>query len=106
MNKRLHTLLTVLAEIVVIVAIVAAIPKLLSWVLGTPYPLATITSSSMWPALKRGDMVLIRGCPEDRLESGMIIVYRSSQGDEMIIHRIEEIDGGEIVTKGDANAEA
>jgi signal peptidase len=105
MSVKLRSVGKVLLETLVIVAVAAALPKLMSWVLRTPYPLATITSSSMWPALKSGDLVVIKGCSAEELSPGEIVVYQSPEGSGMIIHRILEVDGGEIVTKGDANDE-
>jgi signal peptidase I len=102
-KDRLRTAVRLLLEIAVIVAIAAAIPAVLARVLGTRHPLATITSQSMWPALKRGDIVLIRGPRHDGVRPGMIVVYQDAQGSGMIIHRVVKIVGSEIVTKGDAN---
>ncbi len=92
-------------EVVVIVGIAAAVPRVLSWVLDTPHPLAAITSSSMWPTLKRGDLVLVKGLSDAAVQPGMIVVYRSTDDGTMVIHRVIEVEGEEIVTQGDANVE-
>lgn len=97
--------LSFVIEIGVIVALAAAIPPLLSWALHTQYPLAAITSSSMWPVLERGDLVVVRGLDGGTVKSGQIIVYRNSTDDTMVIHRVFKVEGSEIVTKGDANSE-
>lgn len=77
-------------------------PSALGWALNSDYPLATISSNSMWPALKEGDIVLLRGVdsPED-LDIGDIVAFRHGEG--LAIHRVVEIDGFEITTRGDAN---
>ena len=90
-------------SIVLIILVAALIPKLLSYALGTKYPLASITSSSMWPALKRGDLVLLRHRPPQELKEGMIVAYEDPDGRGVIIHRIVGFDGAFVVTKGDAN---
>ena len=55
----------------------------------------------MWPALKKGDLVLVKAVQKDELEVKDIIVYKNEKG--FTIHRIIEINGEKIITKGDAN---
>jgi signal peptidase I len=76
-------------------------PPLLARVLDTDHPMAAITSQSMFPTLKRGDIVLLQGVDEAAdLEVGDIIAYRN--GDGLGMHRIVRVDGETITTKGDA----
>lgn len=96
-------LLVLVVEVAIIVAVAAAIPRALAWMLDTPHPLATITSSSMWPTLKRGDLVLIKGRSAEPIVPGMIVVYNDAMTESMIIHRVVEVDGTTVVTRGDAN---
>lgn len=86
----------------VLIALVLGIPKGLAYFLKTDYPMAAITSSSMWPSLKQGDLVLIKGI-EDKSEvkEGDIIVYENSKG--FTIHRVIKIYEDRVITKGDAN---
>lgn len=78
-------------------------PRILSWALDSPYPLATITSGSMWPTLKEGDIVLIQGVDSiDDLKVGDIIAFRHKDG--MAIHRIIKIEDAKVTTRGDANS--
>lgn len=81
--------------------LVLALPKFLSFVLGTPYPMASITSNSMWPELRRGDLVFITAAGRDEIEPGSVVVY--NQGATFIIHRVVETRDKTVVTKGDAN---
>jgi len=77
-------------------------PFVISRILKTPYPFAAITSNSMWPTIKEGDLVLIEGVTDAKnLKAGDIIVF--SQDEDFIIHRIVNINGAQITTKGDAN---
>ncbi len=46
--------------IAIFALIVLGTPKLLTKILDSEYPIASITSSSMWPSIKRGDIVFIR----------------------------------------------
>ncbi len=77
-------------------------PKFLSHALNTPYPMAAVTSSSMWPTLKKGDLVVLKGVdgPED-VQVGDIIAFRHEAG--FAIHRVVSIEGEKITTQGDAN---
>jgi signal peptidase I len=69
---------------------------------GTEYPLAAIVSNSMWPAIKEGDIVLIRGVDaKSDVNLGDVVVYRTE--DAYIIHRVIAKDEDAVITKGDSN---
>lgn len=90
--------------VVIIGGIIFGLPKILVWALHTEYPMAAITSGSMWPVLKTGDMVLIQGVTDlNQIKEGDIIVFQSNSDGTMTIHRIVSIKDGIITTKGDAN---
>ena len=77
-------------------------PVVLSKVLQSEYPMAAITSGSMWPTMKKGDLVFIKGVEgKEEIEIGDIVVYQNPQG--FTIHRVVEFKDGQVVTKGDAN---
>lgn len=84
-----------------VLAAVYYTPKALSKLLHTPYPLATITSASMWPVLKVNDLILMKGIQGSEAQVGQIIVYRNPKG--FTIHRLIRKEGNKLVTKGDAN---
>ena len=63
-KKVLKSILGWIIYIVILAGLIYGIPKGLAYVLKTDYPMAAITSGSMWPALKRGDMVLVKGVHE------------------------------------------
>ncbi|OGY53929.1 MAG: signal peptidase I [Candidatus Buchananbacteria bacterium RIFCSPLOWO2_01_FULL_46_12] len=79
-------------------------PKALSNFLGTDYPLAAITSGSMWPELKKGDLIFIQGVKDAKkeIQVGEVIVY-SNERNAFTIHRVIELKEDELITKGDAN---
>lgn len=82
--------------------LIYGIPKAMSYALNTPYPMASITSGSMWPALKTGDLVFIQGLSSKTdIKIGDIIVYKNQKG--FTIHRVIKLNEGTVVTKGDAN---
>ncbi|MEK7138070.1 MAG: signal peptidase I [Patescibacteria group bacterium] len=90
--------------IVIVGGIIFGLPKILVWALDTQYPMAAITSGSMWPVLKTGDMVFIKGVTVlEQIEQGDIIVFQSDSNGTLTIHRIVSIKEGIITTKGDAN---
>ncbi|MCL5788353.1 MAG: signal peptidase I [Candidatus Marsarchaeota archaeon] len=81
--------------------------------LHTSLPLAAVTSGSMTPQIKQGDLIVVQGVNTSRLGVGDIIVYCSTDpylSDCKIVHRIVEVvrQNGEVVgfiTKGDNNLE-
>lgn len=82
--------------------LIYGIPKGLSYALRTEYPMASITSGSMWPALKRGDLILVKGINDkEEIKEGDIIVYKNPKG--FTIHRVIKLNEDTLVTKGDAN---
>lgn len=84
------------------VAIFFGLPKALSYFLKTNTPIAAITSGSMWPVLKEGDLIFIEK-PEakDNVSVGDIIVYKNENG--FTVHRVIRKLTDKLVTKGDAN---
>ena len=93
-------------KLVLYIAFVAAAiyftPKILAKALHTQYPLATITSGSMWPVLKTDDLIVMKGISGQDAQIGQIIVYQNAaQG--FTIHRLIRKENGMLVTKGDAN---
>ena len=64
--------------------------------------MASITSGSMWPTLKQGDLVLIKGVEDkEDIQVGDIVVYKNPKG--FTIHRVTNMGEETLVTKGDAN---
>jgi signal peptidase I len=51
------------------VGVIFGLPKFLSWALNTDFPMAAITSGSMWPSLKEGDLVFIQGLEDGEKDS-------------------------------------
>lgn len=77
-------------------------PKALAYVLDTDYPMASITSGSMWPVLKKGDLVFIKGIhSKEEIQLDDVVVYRNPEG--FTIHRVIKLNENNLITKGDAN---
>lgn len=64
------------------------------------YGLSVVLSGSMEPALSVDDLVIVRESAS--YAPGEIVVYQS--GDILVIHRIVDIDGDTLITRGDANS--
>jgi len=102
MPKILKGIIGWILYIAILVGLIVGIPKGLAYVLKTDYPMASITSGSMWPVLKKGDLILIKGVDsKNDIKVGDIIVYQNPKG--LTIHRVIEMDETTITTKGDAN---
>jgi len=108
-KKIIKTILEWLIYAVIFIVIVWGTPKVLVKILKSEYPIASITSSSMWPALKQGDIVFIKGLADKRdIQIGDIVVYvndpeKSNGREGFTIHRVTELKEETLVTKGDAN---
>ncbi|MCR4284246.1 MAG: signal peptidase I [Parcubacteria group bacterium] len=100
-NKIKSALINLVIYSAIVFGIIFGFPKALSWYLDTPYPMAAITSGSMWPTLKEGYLIFIKSVPKEDLKIGDIIVYRNNLG--FTIHRIVKLSEDELITKGDAN---
>jgi len=101
-KKTLKNIVGWILYIAILVALIWGVPKGLAYVLDTEYPMASITSGSMWPALKKGDLILIKGIDgREDIKEGDIIVYKNPKG--FTIHRVIKTNENTVVTKGDAN---
>ena len=103
-NKKswLKNLIEWIIYIIIFVLIVWGTPRALVKILNTDYPIASITSGSMWPELKKGDLVLIKGVStKEEIEVGDIVVFENNKG--FTIHRVIRKYDNKFVTKGDAN---
>jgi len=88
---------------VFLIGVVLGAPKVLSHALNTQYPMAAITSGSMWPALKTKDLIFIQGVGRGELAVGDIVVYMNRTNNSFTIHRIVKLGETKLTTKGDAN---
>jgi len=102
MNKAVKKTISWVVYLLILAGLIWGIPRGLSYVLRTDYPMASITSGSMWPSLKQGDLVFIKGyVDKEDVQKGDIIVYKNYIG--FTIHRVVELNEYTVTTKGDAN---
>lgn len=60
---------------------------------------AVVLSGSMEPTIMTDELIIVKA--EDRYAKEDVVVYQS--GKMLIVHRIVEIDGETVITRGDAN---
>ncbi len=77
------------------------------WVLGPMVVLGwepvAITSGSMAPAIRQGDVVVFSEAPADPVGPGTVIVFEDRQG-SLVTHRVAgTLDDGRYITRGDNN---
>ena len=102
MRKILKEIIFWIIYIAILAGLIYGIPKGLAYFLKTEYPMASITSGSMWPVLKRGDLILIKGInSKDEIKIGDIVVYKNPKG--FTIHRVVKLEWNAVTTRGDAN---
>ena len=102
MKKVWKNLIGWILYIALLIGLVYGIPKGLAYILKTDHPMASITSGSMWPELKKGDLILIKGIEsKEDINIGDVIVYSNAKG--FTIHRVIEMNEDSLITKGDAN---
>ena len=102
MIKFLKTIKEIIIYILIIIGLIWIAPKALSFALKTPYPMAAISSNSMWPILKQGDIIFIKNiAPEDIKVDDVIVWQQEERG--FVIHRVVKIKEDAIITRGDAN---
>ncbi|MBQ3330399.1 MAG: signal peptidase I [Ruminococcus sp.] len=63
------------------------------------FGVSVVMSPSMEPVLKTNDLIFVS--EDENYEVGDIVVYQD--GNMLVIHRIINIDGENVITKGDAN---
>ena len=90
--------------VVGVVVAIYYIPQILTRTLNSEHPTLTVISHSMYPALTRGDLILVKGTTFEEIEVGTVVVFRHAEG--LAVHRVIKIQGETITTRGDANPEA
>ena len=84
----------------VVLGLVVAFAGVIAFVTLSPdYEAQVVRSESMEPTLNMGDVVII-GPVKGQLKPGTIVSYE--RNDDLIIHRVIEVDGRYLQTKGDA----
>ena len=68
----------------------------------TPWRPIAVTSGSMAPAVRAGDVVFIAEPTVETVAQGSIIRYEAGDG-VSVLHRVFSVEGDRYITKGDAN---
>jgi len=105
-TNTINSLLNVIIVLIIILLIIVIISSLISrknngsnTVHFFNYSIYRVSSSSMIPELKVGDLILIR--KQGSYNIGDIITFRTKEG--LFTHRIVDLRDGKIITRGDAN---
>ncbi len=59
------------------------------------------TGSSMFPTLRKGDILRVVPFRDKEISVGNVIVYRSPCSSSLVVHRVVSVDEGLVQTKGD-----
>jgi signal peptidase len=102
-SRAKSIVLNTIVYFLIVGGIIFGLPRALSSVLNTSFPMAAITSGSMWPDLKVGSLVFIEGIDGHEVQVGDIIVYQNRKNNTFTIHRVVKLNENTLVTKGDAN---
>jgi len=109
--KRRKRIFRELVGILIIVCLLVGGYFGLQFFLNTDMPLVAVVSGSMYPTLKVGDLVVVKGAPPAEIQEGDIIVFEATESGygTYWVHRVIEVrvlpDGTRLfITKGDKNA--
>ncbi|MGH1491032.1 MAG: signal peptidase I [Acidimicrobiales bacterium] len=72
-----------------------------TWLL-TPWSPVVVTSGSMAPSIRAGDLVFVAAPADDLISQNSVITFRDLEG-ELVTHRVFAVEDDHVVTKGDAN---
>lgn len=100
-ESRFYAGLAALAVLLIFgtLAAIAVLPLVVPGYIAT-----AISSGSMLPNLRPGDVVIAATPGDEGIEAGMIIVYEDPKQHDLVTHRVVAInDDGSYVTKGDAS---
>jgi signal peptidase len=67
------------------------------------WKLEPVLSGSMRPGIQPGDLAIVRPVPLNEIGVGTVIAYQPPEQPRPVLHRIVEMSGTTILTKGDAN---
>ncbi len=80
-------------------AVMAVLPMIIPG-----YTSASITSGSMMPTLRIGDVVIAVDHGDDEIAPGTIVVYEDPRKHDLVTHRVVSVNpDGSYITKGDVN---
>ena len=80
-------------------AVMAVLPMIIPG-----YTSASITSGSMMPTLRIGDVVIAVDHGDDDIAPGTIVVYEDPRKHDLVTHRVVSVNpDGSYITKGDVN---
>lgn len=102
-GKILPALCNLLGTLILLAAIASCLPITVPHLMG--YEIYDVVSPSMEPEIPVGSVIYVKYTPPETIVPGAVIAFFSPGG--VICHRVAENHTveGELITKGDANAE-
>ena len=106
--RRVKPTLKLITVIVVLISVVYVSWLSARYFLATDYPLVYVASNSMYPTLRVGDLLFVKGVKPEDIRVGDVVIFIKPTGTgERIVHRvvsIKRVDGKVLITtKGDNN---
>jgi len=89
------------AKVLVVLALMGCVAAI-SWAWGSGYRVYSVRSSSMEPAYRYGDAVVVKPIG-DNLATGDVVNFHNPIDQQMITRRVLSIKGDQITTKADRN---
>ena len=106
--RRVKPTLKLITVIVILISVVYVSWLSARYFLATDYPLVYVASNSMYPTLRVGDLLFVKGVKPEDIRVGDVGIFIKPTGTgERIVHRvvsIKRVDGKVLITtKGDNN---
>jgi signal peptidase len=95
----LTTICFILTLVIILLGIKANASNNIVKVFGYSY--SVVATDSMEPTIEVGEVIISKSIPYEEVSSGDIIVFWSDHYQKYIVHRVVDIVGDKLVTKGD-----
>ena len=105
-RSPLGIILNIIGTAIIIAAIILCLTLTLPRLAG--YSGYCVLTGSMEPTIPVGSLIYSKSVDPASLEEGDVIVFSDGRSDVPVTHRVlsNEPDNGQVITKGDANAQA
>jgi len=100
-SEGLHDRLRIVVRVVPVALLMVLVLYSLMILHNLDTPILIATGASMNPTIKAGDVLILDKPDILLIDEGDIIAYRGNNG--IVIHRVIEVRGDTLITKGDSN---
>ena len=84
--KLIKGILDLFMAVFILTGMLLSVPRL--W----GFQIYAVTSGSMEPKIRTGDVIYVKQVPFQSLEPGDVITFSMNQGRTVVTHRVEKID--------------